>query len=66
MLLEQSPSLTRVSVRATGSTYLTDAASVGAYLVSKLLALADTPTTGALIGDVRGAGLFVGIEFVRY
>eukprot|EP00041_Stephanoeca_diplocostata_P038628 m.1535620 g.1535620 ORF g.1535620 m.1535620 type:complete len:468 (+) comp25243_c0_seq79:355-1758(+) len=39
------------------------AATVGDYLVSKLRAVADTPTSGALIGDVRGAGLFVGIEF---
>ena len=39
------------------------AARVGERLRTALRALADTPA-GALVGDVRGAGLFIGVELV--
>lgn len=34
---------------------------VGAYLLDQLKSLADSP----LVGDVRGMGLFAGLEFVK-
>ena len=40
------------------------AAATGDYLRDALRSLAAT-TEGALVGDVRGCGLFIGIEFVR-
>jgi 4-aminobutyrate aminotransferase-like enzyme len=43
-----------------------NAHSVGGALRAQLRALAACPSgDGELIGDVRGAGLFIGIEFVR-
>ncbi|TKB07791.1 aspartate aminotransferase family protein [Desulforhopalus sp. IMCC35007] len=38
-----------------------NSAEVGAYLLEKLLELKELP----IVGDVRGVGLFCGIEFVR-
>ena len=41
-----------------------NAQKTGEWLRTTLRALAETPE-GALIGDVRGAGLFMGVEFVK-
>ena len=40
------------------------AAATGAYLCARLESLADTDD-GALIGEVRGGGLFLGVDLVR-
>ena len=40
------------------------AVATGQYLCAKLRALSEEPG-GTLLGDVRGVGLFIGIEFVR-
>jgi 4-aminobutyrate aminotransferase-like enzyme len=41
------------------------AAAVGAHLRRRLQQLADDPSAGRLLGEVRGAGLFIGVELVR-
>ena len=41
------------------------AAATGEWLRAALRSLAESDPAGKLIGDVRGSGLFIGIEFVR-
>ena len=38
---------------------------VGEYLKERMLCLKDLPVIGEWVGDVRGRGLFQGIEFVK-
>jgi 4-aminobutyrate aminotransferase len=50
------------TIRLLRERYIANAASVGAHLVDGLRALQQKH---ALIGDVRGKGLMIGVEFVR-
>jgi len=50
------------TIRLLKEQYVQNAARVGEYLINGLRALADKY---ALIGDVRGMGLMIGVEFVR-